>query len=170
MDHVDEIMDAFEHWLNQTLPTIEDRLLVPRVRLAGKTTLHDQFLSRQESIESSLRAIAVSHGSGQVWLERLRVKTQLPDRSHHSAIADDKEKGEDAMRGPAESIQAVVADILNASADDWLKQELADLVRKLPAELTDDPATLLGDGEAAAERWIADATAELNARLQGAQR
>ena len=39
--HIDEIHDTVGQWIRDTIPNIEGRLLVFRVRLVGQTPLHD---------------------------------------------------------------------------------------------------------------------------------
>lgn len=172
IEHQDEMLDAFESWLAQTLPTIGDRLLVPRVRVEGVTSRHGQWLSHQDTIESALRASAISHGSGQVWMERLRIKTQLPDPSARP-VGDPPD--DDHHDVPLESILAVVAQLAadGETADNWVRGELVDLWKKLPPEFTQNANDLLGDDESSGndgsigQAWITTAAAELTGRLRG---
>ena len=188
----EELFDTFRHWLAEQLPAVEDRLLVARVELQGATAEHHRLVGRQEQLESSLRAIAVHHGAGQVWLERLRVRT----RSAAGGSSDQSVSSEDlaSIEGPMQSVLEV-ADELKADQRraDWVHQELESLLRKFPPQWQEDPESLAyqleqltagegqrdGDDLRAAttgagsqtdiERWIDDAAAELTGRLMGSR-
>ena len=104
-EHVDDVMDQFESWLETKIEEVDDRLLVPRVEITGETGLHASLARNYESIEASLRSVAINTGSGQVWLEKLKMRTKLPDRKSGTAstVAMDQ--------GALASVDAVVGEL-----------------------------------------------------------
>ncbi|WP_430451468.1 metallophosphoesterase family protein [Rhodopirellula europaea] len=163
--HTDELMDAYEAWMNDQLQQVEDRLLVTRVILSGESPLHHQWMREQSNLEASLRATSVTHGHGQVWLERLKVKTSAEvDRSH-------TEQHDANQEGPLHSILSVVEELKSDNADlEWLNNEITPLLKKLPTEFSGDQAPIRLDDPEERHEWIEAATTELLARLQGGKR
>ena len=157
LQHSDEIADSFQQWLSDALLDADQRLLVVRVELVGKTDLNHEFRRGQNRIKASLQATAVTHGRDQVWLEDLKL---------HTTAADDQPTRTD-LDGPIESLAAVIDQLKNdPEAGNILEHELRSLLKKLPAELAGDDQTLPIDDPA----WIADviesASSEVLARLQ----
>ncbi|MEM6777125.1 MAG: DNA repair exonuclease [Planctomycetota bacterium] len=179
VDHEDEIFDRFESWIAEALSEVDDRLLVPRVRLQGRSRQHDRWLAHQKSIESSLRAIAVANGGGQVWLERFRVETE----SLASVQSSPNTQSNEVDDGPRGSIQAIADELMTPNGEitpsSFVHQSLEELRRKLPSELTrsesqpdlsgDDSSNAFDDGEASMA-LVREATAELFSRLHGTER
>ncbi len=157
MQHEDELLEYFQKWLASQLPRIEDRLLVTRIRVHGATSLHHRLHQRCRHIEEELRAITISHGLGQTWLETFRVRTSEP-RSASPTVE---------MEGPLASLAGVVG-ALKASPDiaATITGELRALSSKLPTEVTLDE-----DFEQHTARWaeelVESASADLVSRLQG---
>ena len=137
----EELFDTFRQWLDKTLPAVEDRLLVARVQMSGATAEHHQMVSQQDQLESSLRAIAVHHGAGQVWLERLRVRTRPAEIAASEAAVAPEDVA--AIEGPLQAVSAVTEEL---KADDnlvqWVQQELQSLLRKCPPDWQEDPESL----------------------------
>lgn len=163
--HTDELMDAYEDWMNDQLQLSEDRLLVTRVILSGESPLHHQWMREQSNLEASLRATSVTHGHGQVWLERLKIKTSAEaDRSN-------TEQHDANQEGPLQSILSVVEELKSSGGDsEWMANELSPLLKKLPTEFSGDQAPIRLDNTEERHEWIEAATTELLARLQGGKR
>jgi len=153
----DDVLEAFQDWLTVQLPVMDDRLLVTRVRVHGASPLHHQLHQRSRHIEEELRAITISHGEGQAWLETFRVRTDEPA----DAVASVD------MEGPMESLSSIVKDLKRDSdLASIVEAELRALSSKLPTEVT------LGEefGEDMsqwAQELIESASADLIGRLQG---
>ncbi len=155
--HMDEIVDEFERWLAKALGDVDQRLLVVRVELVGRTELHHLFRRNQIQLKSSLQATAVTYGHEQVWLEALKIRCTEP--ADHPTLVD--------LDGPLESLASVIAEL---KQDDQLgsviEGELQSIAKKLPREFTgDDPVLSMDDPD-----WIGEllesAASEVLGRLQ----
>jgi DNA repair exonuclease SbcCD nuclease subunit len=157
MQHADEVADQFQDWLSGALADADQRLLVVRVELIGKTDLNHELRRGQNGLKASLQATAVTHGHDQIWLEDLKI---------HTAVTDDQVAPVD-MDGPIESLAAVISELKNdPEASGFIEHELRSLLKKLPPELSgDNPALPIHD-----PAWIADviesASSEVLGRLQ----
>ncbi|WP_146524159.1 metallophosphoesterase family protein [Novipirellula artificiosorum] len=157
IDHPDDVMDQFEQWVTRQITSAEGRLIVSRVAVSGPTAVHNALHQRRHRIEASLRAIAVAHGGGQVWLEKLRLKTSTP--THAFAFGD--------LDGPLASVAQVVNDFRMAEDRvETVKQELASLLSKLPIELHGYGEGFSSDSMGQTDELVASAAAELLGRLQ----
>jgi exonuclease SbcD len=107
-----------------------DVMLAVRVTLTGSTPLHARFHADQERLVASIRALAIDRGADRLWIERVELKTEPP------RIAS-------AVEGPLEELLDLFAHLsANPSALAELMADhadLADLKRKLPAEMVQDP-------------------------------
>lgn len=158
LSHADEVSDAFQHWLQQSLSAAGGRLLVIRVELTGAAGLHEELHRRGERLEADLRAITVAQGPG-AWLERMRIKTTPPAEPRPANTAAE-------LEGPLESLAATVAQCRSdPDAGQWIQQQLDPLIKKLPVELGDDESIRPDDPEWRS-RLIEAASAELFGRLQ----
>jgi DNA repair exonuclease SbcCD nuclease subunit len=157
MSHTDEVIDAFQSWLADSVPRADQRLLVTRVQLVGATSLHTRFHRQRSQLQAALRATSVSHGADRVWLETLRVKI-TPRQEVATAVE---------LEGPLESLAAVIDDL---KADPQLKTivegELRGLIKKLPAEVDGGDRSLDVDNPQWIEQLIESASAEIQGRLQ----
>lgn len=152
MQHSDEVIDAFQHWLTDAIASAGGRLLVVRVELAGNTSLHHELHRRCNQLKASLQAIAVSHGREQIWLEDLKVYT-APDSQ--APLVD--------LDGPLESLAIVSSQLRSDTAvADLVEQELRSLIKKLPVEL--DAAQTLPVGNA---EWVAQLIESASAEVVG---
>jgi len=107
-----------------------DRLLALRVVIQGASSLHDQLHSDPERYVAEIRNLALERAPDRVWVEKVEFQTRS---SRMIPVLD----------GPIEELRGVF---------DWLRtdsealaemgEELADLKRKLPVELTSGPDPL----------------------------
>lgn len=119
----DEILDAYESWLGKTITEINGRLLVSRVSIVGATSLHSQLHQQRHRLESSLRAIAVTHGGGQAWMEKFRLRTSTPSQKFDAGDMD----------GPLASVSKIVERLRSSTTrGDVIASEFASLIKKLP--------------------------------------
>ena len=153
MQHVDEVIDAFQSQLAQMIATADNRLLVTRVEAIGKTVLHHELHHRKSQLKASLQATAVSHGREQVWLEEFKTRT-TPLSTTPSVDLD----------GPLESLAAITSE-LRSSGSESIEQELRSLIKKLPLESDSENAFPFDN-----EQWITElvdsASSEVLSRLQ----
>ena len=157
LEHIDEVSDRFQDWLGSALGEADGRLLVVRVELVGNTSLNHEIRRRQNEIHASLKAIAVTHGSEQVWVENLKCHTSVPK---DTSLSPD-------MDGPLESL-AFAIDQLKGDTDAGgvIEDELRSLLKKLPPELLGSNQPINTDNS----QWVVDliesASAEVLGRLQ----
>lgn len=119
----DDILETYRSWLGRTIAEIGDRLLVSRVSVVGTSAMHRQLHRQRHRLESSLRAVAVSHGGGQAWMEKFQLRT----------VASDQKFGVGDLDGPLASVSKIV-DQLRSSAErgELIAREFAPLIKKLP--------------------------------------
>jgi DNA repair protein SbcD/Mre11 len=104
-----------------------DRMLAVRVTLSGASPLHGRLQTDPERFVAEVRSLAAERGGDRLWIERVELQTQplravtMPDGPFEELLEVIEQLGSD----PA-SMSAVV-------------DELAELKRKLPAELAHDP-------------------------------
>ncbi len=157
MHHEDELLEYFQNYLASQLPKIEDRLLVTRVRVHGASPLHHRLHQRCRHIEDELRAVTISHGNGQTWLETFRVRTS--ERTSDTQAVE--------LDGPLASLSSIVQDLKNnPKLAATITSELRSLNSKLPTEVTLDE-DFDKDAQQWAEGLIESAAADLIGRLQG---
>jgi hypothetical protein len=114
--------------LDRELAQADERLLAVRVRLEGATRAHGELRGRPEFWVEQVRAQAAAIGPDELWVEKVLLETR-PARDASADLERD-----DALSGLLRSIQD-----LEASTDrlaDYA-EELADLKRRLPADLFD---------------------------------
>ncbi|WP_164104616.1 metallophosphoesterase family protein [Candidatus Laterigemmans baculatus] len=147
-DHVDEIVDRFGNFLSERLEHCDDRSLVVRARVSGRSELHTTLIGQHTHYENALRARALDIGGGRVWVESLRIRSELP-------AARDPDIDWD---GPIASLLLVLDELGgDGEADETLGKAFAELSRKVPAEIF----------EADIAELVAEARPSLLARLRG---
>lgn len=122
----DDLLTRFAESLAELRQRCPDHLLAVRVVIAGATPLHDRIAARQQHWVNQIRGCALHEAAGDVWVEKVRLKTGMPRESGRSAALD----------GPVGELLGYL-DELRASPDVWadLRGEFDDLLKKLPAEI-----------------------------------
>jgi len=159
----DDLFDEFTSWLKIQLDHAAHRPIAVRVRISGKTKLHDTYHRDAYGLENQLRAIALQHGSGRVWIEQLRVRTE------RAATMGDRQVVISAnAEGPYASLHDVLQQYRNDQAvRDSIAELLKPLWNKLPAQLVrDDSQPLRNDTPEIITQWIDQVEPELISRLQ----
>lgn len=147
-EDADEIVDLFGDWLSELLQRSEDRSLVVRARVSGRSELHSVLLGQHTHYENALRARALDIGGGRVWVEGLRIRTEPPAARDQDADMD----------GPIASLLSVLEELATeGDADGALSKAFAELGRKVPTEVFDADIAEL----------VAEARPTLLARLRG---
>jgi exonuclease SbcD len=104
-----------------------DAMLALRVSLSGSTSLHGRMQTDPERFVAEVRSLATERGGDRLWVERVELQTRpvravtVPDGPYHELLEVIEQLGSDPT-----SIHTVV-------------EELAELKRKLPAELIHNP-------------------------------
>ena len=155
--HPDEVSDAFQKWLTETLIDADHRLLVVRVELVGRTELNHVFRRSHQQLKSSLQAIAVTYGHQQVWLEELKIRSAEP--LDHPFLVD--------LDGPLESLAVVISELKqDADLAVVMEGELQSLSKKLPSEISGADPVLPLDDPAWVGELLESAASEVLGRLQ----
>jgi DNA repair protein SbcD/Mre11 len=138
IDNESDLFDRVARTLDALLAaeTAPEALIVVRVVVSGVTSLHDRLGADAERSVAEVRSVALERGGDRLWIERVELQTR-PARSVMVA------------EGPIEELQEVLDQLrADPAALAALGEELAELRRKLPAELTQDPdSPRLGDPE-----------------------
>ncbi len=104
-----------------------DGLLAVRVVLGGSTALHGRLQTDPERAIAEIRSLATERGGDRLWVERIELNT----RPLRAATVPE---------GPFEELLAVIAQLgSDPAALGPVVEELAELKRKLPAELIQAP-------------------------------
>jgi DNA repair protein SbcD/Mre11 len=104
-----------------------DTMLAVRVSLAGSTSLHGRLQTDSERLTAEIRSLATERGADRLWIERVEVQTR-PLRA--TAVPE----------GPFDELLEVIEQLGSDPASmTTVVEELAELKRKLPAELIHDP-------------------------------
>ena len=125
-----EVVDRIGTALEEAVTTRADgRLLACRIEIAGRTGIHGQLLSSEESLVSDARAAALGLGSDRAWIEKVEVSTQpLADET----ILHDRE---DALGEFSRLLEQAKDD---KDLLDQLEGDIGVLARKLPHEIRAD--------------------------------
>lgn len=125
-DDAESIIDYFGNWLSEQVEQCDDRSLVVRARVAGRTEWHASLVGRHMHYENALRARALDVCGSPVWVESLRVRTEpLVERD-----------SEGDVDGPIASLICALDELSSQGASDpALAEALAPLVRKVPDDI-----------------------------------
>jgi exonuclease SbcD len=104
-----------------------DSMLAVRVSLRGRTSLHGRLQTDAERYVAEIRSLATERGGDRLWIERVELQTS-PLRA--ATMPD----------GPFDELLEVIEQLgSDPAAMNSVVDELAELKRKLPAELAHDP-------------------------------
>jgi DNA repair exonuclease SbcCD nuclease subunit len=103
-----------------------DGLLAVRLVLAGTTGLHDRLLADPDRIVAEIRSLATDRGQDRLWIEKVELHTQ----PRQTITTPD---------GPIEELLEVLEQFrADPGSFQDVVEELAELKRKLPADLSHD--------------------------------
>ncbi|HEV7504420.1 MAG TPA: DNA repair exonuclease [Thermoanaerobaculia bacterium] len=125
----DQALEILESALEREVARANGRPLAVRVELGGACAVHEELRRDTERWTHEVRAVATRFGGDGVWIERVVLRTRRPAAGETGL---DREVRDDALGGLAGSIRELEGDDARLTA---LAEELADLRRKLPAEL-----------------------------------
>jgi hypothetical protein len=107
-----------------------------RVEIFGNSSAHDSLVTRLEATKQQIRALALESGLGDVWIEKVKIKT-----------SPEIDIGADASRNdPIGNLVQRIRKLQGHEEDlKGLPVLLQDLKRKLPPEITEGMDALLLD-------------------------
>jgi DNA repair exonuclease SbcCD nuclease subunit len=138
----DVVMERLSAELQKKLGASEGRPLAVRVEIHGACPFHDQLHANPRKWVNEARATANEIGADQIWIEKVKFETKLP-KAEDAGITD----------GPIAELLVLLGQ-LQADNDQLTKlyDDLADLDKKLPAEMKESPSALkLNDPD-----WLRD--------------
>lgn len=136
---VDEVLDLVATEIQSSHGKAAGRLLALRVELTGQSPAHRDLHAKKHHWTNEIRSIAIDVGKGDVWIEKVKLRTSDPvARSGPSNIPDD-------AIGELTSLFELARADTSRLTD--LEFDFSDVVKKLPAELKaiarpDDPEWL----------------------------
>jgi DNA repair exonuclease SbcCD nuclease subunit len=147
--HREDALDAIGRTLDELTATIPEVPLALRLELTGATAAHRSILGAKESFLAEVRAQGIDRGQGRVWIEKVNVQTTAPRDVERESVSEDA-VGE--LRLLFQEFRRDPQPIVD------LRQEAADILRKLPAESTfeeqlREPAWLSAMADEA-EAWL----------------
>jgi DNA repair exonuclease SbcCD nuclease subunit len=136
-DTASELLDRVRRKLVELAAGSDGLPLAVRVETSGPCPAHRHLAARPQQWTNEVRAAAIDAGGGNLWVEKVRTTTSLPVKLD-DAMAADGPVGElvrliEELKADPERLTAV------------LQSELAELQRKLPAELTEGPEAIRFD-------------------------
>ena len=84
-----EIVDSIRGALEAEAGKVGDRLLACRVRLRGRTSLHDHLTADNDHLVAEARSVALSLGEEVAWVEKVVVDTDPPAGPAEPLIPED---------------------------------------------------------------------------------
>jgi DNA repair exonuclease SbcCD nuclease subunit len=133
----DDILDLVRVALDRAVLGADGRAVAARVVLAGRTPAHTSVQRDPEQILNAIRAVANDVGGGEVWVEKILVRTSIPVDLDEIAARDD------AIGQLTRSLRALRTDDAGLKS---LADDLADLRFQLPAEIREgDDAVEIDD-------------------------
>lgn len=148
----DDILAPFAEELREYISAAEGRPLAVRVEVCGATAAHEQLTGQPQKWVNELRAIATDLGGGQVWLEKIKLRTSPPP--NYELPSD----------GPIGELIQLLEDLHHDDRElSLLASELDELDRKLPAELKEGlDAVRMSDGA-----WLREVLQQVQPLLIG---
>ena len=127
---IDDVLERFRSLLRNLIVEHGDLPLGLRVVLEGTTKVHQELTSQRPAVTAEIRSIATIVSDGRVWVEQVKLSTEYQPSSQLSLDGD----------GPLEELIRYLDELPNDSASlTKLSDEVKDLARKLPAEITQSP-------------------------------
>jgi exonuclease SbcD len=156
---LDGVLDRARQVLTQAVAASDGRLCAIRVRLEGASAAHALLTTRSERVTEEMRALA-SDLPGEAWLEKVELATRPL-----------------AERGPLREREDAIGEMLRGlgglAHDDValaeLATELAELKRKLPAELREGPDAIDLDSPEALRSLLRSIEETLVPTLRGSE-
>lgn len=147
---VDDVLALCSTEIERAHRAADGRILAMRLVISGQTPLHSTLLAKRHTVTNEIRSIATDIGAGEVWLEKIGIATVTNLERGANSIASDDALGEIvSLFREAGSNPTILAN---------LGVDLADAIKKLPAELKDSIHTENSD-------WLRSIADEAQSRL-----
>jgi DNA repair exonuclease SbcCD nuclease subunit len=144
---LDGVLDAVRERLQSVVVTGADgRLAAVRVRIVGSSSAHAELERSTARLEAEVRALALDLRSTEVWIEKVVLALRAP-KARALGL------GDDALGQMLRGIRSLEND---PAALTELAQEVADLRRKLPADLFEGPDALDLESEDAMRELLSE--------------
>ena len=128
-----DVLDRFAEELRSLLQNRDGRPLAVRVEITGACPAHEKLAAEPDRWKNEIRSLAVESSGGDVWVEKVNLRSRSPDRADEMAVQD----------GPVgELVQYINSLSTDGDRLTQLSDELAELRRKLPIELREGPNAL----------------------------
>lgn len=154
--HVDDVPELFAGELAKLTRQHPELPLAVRVVVTGRSQAHKQLVAEPLAWTNHIRATALDVARGSVWVEKVKFRTAATHNLNEAARVD----------GPLGELLRYFNEL---SDDDRqlseLSQELADLRRKLPDELTRGEDSLALDDPDRLREWLREVQPLLIGRL-----
>lgn len=157
VQRVDDILDCVSQQLTLLTSAAAEKPLAVRVELTGQTKVHRDLLAQQDHWVHQVRGLALDVGHGNIWIEKVKIRTNYRTRGSRSPHTDEAALGE--LAELFAEVRAHPEQLVELGYD------FGPILRKLPPELRE----LIGEGNRA-DAWLStvldQAEALLNHRLQ----
>ena len=123
-DSIATVVDRVRNTLETAIADQSDgRLLACRIKLEGRTAIHNQLLASEDQILADIRASALGFGDEVAWIEKVVIDTE-PEIS---------------PVGPDDELQKILQGVEgDEQLLDEMKKDIDQLVKKLPYEVSAD--------------------------------
>ncbi|WP_455661411.1 metallophosphoesterase family protein [Pradoshia sp.] len=74
----EDFLAQAEQEIERAFDLADGRMLAIRIILTGHTALHSELARNKEAVLNDLRSMAFSVGQGDIWIEKLKIKTSTP--------------------------------------------------------------------------------------------
>jgi len=124
-----DVVDLTGQKLQELLEQNEGIPLIARVEVTGDCPAHDELASNLDRWTNEIRSAAVDSSSGQVWIEKVKLRTSLPLETESTIFAE----------GPVGELLRYIDEIpKDPNHVSVLMESLKDLIKKLPKELKEN--------------------------------
>lgn len=126
---VDEILHGISSKIGELHANASGRMLAVRVEVEGTTIAHRDLHARKHHWMNEIRSTAIDVGGGDVWVEKVKIRTKSP------ASKSSSEQLPDTAIGTLTALfHQVRDDLTKLSSTEF---DLSDVVKKMPGELKD---------------------------------
>src|SRR6185437_920360 len=134
LDSEGAVLRAAEEALQPLRADAEERLMAVRFAITGETSLHRQLVGRREQLADEVQA-AAHRVHGDIWLEKLEIRTRAPVRRQVPAAA-----------APAADLAALLEDAAKgADLRDRAAEFLAEVKLRMPGTIPADEQAIEAD-------------------------
>ena len=152
----EDVLDAFKRELAKRTEAHAGLPLGVRVVVTGRSRIHSQLLANPLAWANQIRAAAIEEAGGQVWIEKVKIRTAAVRDLDEDALAD----------GPVGELLRYLQELRSDETQlAELVEELAELRRRLPDELLRGEETLALNDPDCLRRWLDEIQPLVTSRL-----